>query len=74
MSETQFQHGLEDLRKRVSAAGLNVLKQEEYFDRQSIFFKIGSPANNTDFMVSRNFLPDFQHTEDYVQSIADHHR
>ncbi len=68
MSETQFQQGLEDLRKRLSAAGLNVLKQEEYFDTQSIFFKIGSAANNTDFMVSRNFLSDFQHTKHYVES------
>jgi diguanylate cyclase (GGDEF)-like protein len=68
MSEAQFQEGLEDLRKRLSAAGLNVLKQQEYFDKRSIFFEIGSPANNTDFMVSRNFLSDFQHTKDYLQS------
>jgi hypothetical protein len=71
MSETQFQQGLEDLRKRLSAAGLNVLKQQEDFDKRSIFFEIGSPANNTDFMVSRNFLSDF-HTEVYVQSTDDY--
>jgi diguanylate cyclase (GGDEF)-like protein len=68
MSETQFQRGLEDLRRRLSAAGLNILKQEDNFDRQSIYFKIGSQANNTDFSVSRSFLSDFQHTKDYVQS------
>jgi hypothetical protein len=59
MSETQFQQGLDDLRRRLSAAGLNILKQEEYFDSQSILFRIGDLANNTDFMVSRNFLTDF---------------
>ena len=68
MSETQFQQGLDDLRRRLSAAGLEVLKQQEYFDKQSIFFEIGSPSNNTDFMVSRNFLSDFQRSTDYVQS------
>ncbi len=68
MSETEFQRGLEDLRRRLSSAGLNVLKQEENFDRQSIFFEIGSPANNTDFMVSRNFLSDFQNTKAYLES------
>ncbi len=52
----------------MSAAGLNILEQEDYFDRQSVFFKIGSPANNTDFWVSRRFLSDFQHSKDYVQS------
>jgi diguanylate cyclase (GGDEF)-like protein len=68
MSETEFQRGLEDLRRRLSAAGLNVLKQEEHFDRQSVFFGIGSPPNTTEFMVSRNFLSDFQHTKSYLQS------
>jgi diguanylate cyclase (GGDEF)-like protein len=72
MSETQFQHGLEDLRRRLSAAGLIVLGQEEYFDKQSIYFKIGSEASNTDFMVSRNFLSDFQRTKDYLQSLNDY--
>ena len=68
MTETQFQQGLDDLRRRLIAAGLNVLKQEEHFDRQSMYFKIGSPANHTDFMLSRNFLSDFQRTKAYVQS------
>jgi hypothetical protein len=68
MTESQFQHGLEDLRKRLSVAGLNVLKQQEHTDIQSVYFQIGNPAQNTDFMVSRNFLSDLQHTKDYIQA------
>jgi diguanylate cyclase (GGDEF)-like protein len=68
MSETQFQEGVQDLRKRLSLAGLKVLTQQELFDKQSIYFKIGSETNNTDFAVSRNFLSDFQRTKDYLQS------
>jgi diguanylate cyclase (GGDEF)-like protein len=68
MSETQFEQGLDDLRRRLSAAGLNVLDQQDNFDRQSIYFRIGSETNNTNFTVSRNFLSDFQRTKSYLES------
>jgi diguanylate cyclase (GGDEF)-like protein len=72
MSEEQFQQGLQDLQRRLFAAGLNVLEQQEYFDRQSLFLKVGSPTNNTGFMVSRSFLSDFQRTKNYAQSVDEY--
>lgn len=72
MSDAQVEEGLANPRNRLSVAGLKVRKEEEHFDRQSIFFKIGSPAGSTDFMVSQRFLSGFQRTEEYLQSTSDY--
>jgi diguanylate cyclase (GGDEF)-like protein len=72
MSETQFQQGVEELRRRLSNVGLHILKQVEHFEKHSVFFEIGSPANNTNFMVRREFLEDLQNTKDYLRSLNEY--
>ena len=72
MSETQFQQGVEELSRRLSNAGLHILKRVEHFEKHSVFFEIGSPANNTDFMVGREFLEDLQNTKDYLKRLNEY--
>jgi diguanylate cyclase (GGDEF)-like protein len=62
-SETQL--GIADLKRRLSAVGLNVIDQRERFHHDSTYFVIGTPENQTDIVLSREFLDDLPNTKDY---------
>ena len=62
-SETQL--GIADLKRRLSAVGLSVLDEHEKIRRGSFYFAIGNTANQTDIVLSREFLDDLPNTKDY---------
>jgi len=62
-SETQL--GIADLKRRLSVVGLNVLDEHEQFRRDSFCFAIGNATNQTDIVLSREFLDDLPNTKDY---------
>ena len=67
-SETQL--GIADLKRRLSVVGLNVLDEHEKFRHDSFYFAIGNTANQTDIVLSREFLDDLPNTREY-QAMVD---
>ena len=73
MSETirnETQLGIADLQKRLNAASLNIIQQQENFRRRSICFAIGDTRNQTDVTLSEEFLDDMPNTKEY-QAMVD---
>jgi len=66
--ETQL--GIADLKKRLNAAGLNIVQQQENFRRDTIYFAIGDAGNQTDIVLSEEFLDDLPSTKEY-QAMVD---
>lgn len=66
--ETQL--GIADLKKRLTAAGLNIVKQQEDFRRDTTYFAIGDVGNQTDLVLSEEFLDDLPNTKEY-QAMVD---
>ena len=62
-SETQL--GIADLKKRLGAVGLSVVNQRERFHHDTTYFAIGNTTNQTDIVISREFLDDLPNTKDY---------
>jgi diguanylate cyclase (GGDEF)-like protein len=68
MSETirtETELGIADLKKRLGAVGLSVIDQRERFYHDSTYFAVGNSANQTDIVLSREFLDDLPNTKDY---------
>jgi hypothetical protein len=66
--ETQL--GIADLKKRLNAAGLNLIHQEEDFRRGSTYFDIGDVGSQTNIVLSEEFLHDLPNTKEY-QAMVD---
>jgi diguanylate cyclase (GGDEF)-like protein len=69
-TRTETQHGIAELKRRLSVVGLQVTGQHEQFRRDSFYFAFGNAANQTDIVLSREFLDDLPNTKDY-QAIVD---
>src|SRR5260370_36543519 len=67
-SETQL--GIADLKRRLSVVGLSILDEHEQFRHDSFYFAIGNTANQTDIVLSREFLDDLPNTKEY-QAMVD---
>src|SRR6266478_6416773 len=73
MSETirnETQLGIADLQRRLNAAGLNIIQQQENSRRRTINFAFGDTENQTDFTLSEEFLDDLPNTKEY-QAMVD---
>jgi diguanylate cyclase (GGDEF)-like protein len=72
MSETirtETQLGIADLTKRLGAAGLNIIERRERFQNDTTYFAIGTTANQTDIVLSLEFLHDLPNTRDYQAAV-----
>lgn len=66
--ETQL--GIADFEKRLNAAGINIVQQHRNFKRNSIYFALGDTRNQTDIVLSEEFLDDLPNTKEY-QAMVD---
>lgn len=64
-SRTETLLGIVELKKRLSAVGLNIIEQREQFHHDSTYFAIGDNANQTDIVLSRAFIDDLPNTKEY---------
>jgi len=71
-SETQL--GLADLKNRFSAARLNIIEQRERFHHDTAYFAIGTPTNQTDIVLSRDFIDDLPNTKEYQATVDSYAR
>ena len=72
MSETprtETQLGIADLTKRLGAAGLNIIEQRDRFQNDTTYFAIGTSANQTDIVLSLEFLHDLPNTKEYQAAV-----
>lgn len=65
MAQSETQLGIADLKRRLSVVGLNVLDEHENFRHDSFYFAIGNTANQTDIVLSHEFLDDLPNTKEY---------
>src|SRR5215468_235765 len=70
MPESETQLGIADLKKRLSAAGLNILQLEEGFRHRSTLFVIGNDESQTNIVLSEEFIHDLPNTKEY-QAMVD---
>jgi len=64
-----MQLGIADLTKRLGAAGLNIIERRERFQNDTTYFAIGTTANQTDIVLSFEFLHDLPSTRDYQAAV-----
>lgn len=68
MSETtpnETQLGIADLKRRLSVVGLSIIDQRERFHHDTTYFVIGTTENQTDIVLSTEFLHDLPNTKEY---------
>ena len=68
MSETirnETQRGIADLQRRLNAAGLNIVRQQENFRHGSTYFEVGDSESYTNIALSEEFLHDLPNTKEY---------
>src|SRR6266481_3563455 len=66
--ETQL--GIADLKKQLNAAGLNIAEQQGDFRRDTVYFGIGDVGNQTNIVLSEEFLDDLPDTKE-CQAMVD---
>lgn len=62
----ETQKGIAELKRRLGLAGLEVTDQRGQFRNDSFYFAIGNRLNQTDIVLSREFLDDLLNTKDYL--------
>ncbi|HWZ98147.1 MAG TPA: GGDEF domain-containing protein [Candidatus Dormibacteraeota bacterium] len=67
-NETQL--GIAELKKRLSAAGLIIVRQQENFRHGSTYFEVGDVESYTNIALSEEFLRDLPNTKEY-QAMVD---
>src|SRR5260370_14449967 len=70
--ETQL--GIADLKKRLDAAGLNIVQQQENFRHGTTYFAIGDVGSQTDIVLSEEFLHDLPNTKEYQAMVESYAR